>query len=79
MGFSIHDTYELLEEVVNTYKWDFVQLPINPIDWTAIDAKKQYEIATQAGIPVVVMNPLKGGQLSTLNDEAVELLKKDPV
>ena len=85
LGFSIHDTPELLEEVINTYKWDFVQLPINLIDWEKTDssgwygvnAKKQYEIATKAGIPVVVMNPLKGGQLSTLNKAAVELLKKE--
>ncbi len=75
LGFSIHDTPELLEEVVSTYKWDFVQLPINPIDWKALDAKKQYEVATKAGLPVVVMNPLKGGQLSTLNEKAVEMLK----
>ena len=85
LGFSIHDTPELLEEVINTYKWDFVQLPINLIDWEKTDssgwygvnAKKQYEIATKAGIPVVVMNPLKGGQLSTLNKAAVDLLKKE--
>lgn len=75
LGFSIHDTPELLEEVVNTYKWDFVQLPINPIDWKTVDAKKQYEIATKAGLPVVVMNPLKGGQLSTLSEKAVDILK----
>ena len=85
LGFSIHDTPELLEEVINTYKWDFVQLPINLIDWEKTDssgwygvnAKKQYEIATKAGIPVVVMNPLKGGQLSTLNNAAIDLLKKE--
>ena len=77
LGFSIHDTPELLEEVVNTYKWDFVQLPINPIDWTTVDAKRQYDIATKAEIPIVVMNPLKGGQLSTLTEKAVEILKAE--
>ena len=77
LGFSIHDTPELLEEVVNTYKWDFVQLPINPIDWTTVDAKRQYDIATKAKLPIVVMNPLKGGQLSTLTEEAVEILKAE--
>ena len=77
LGFSIHDTPELLEEVVNTYRWDFVQLPINPIDWKVVDAKKQYEIATKAGLPVVVMNPLKGGQLSTLTEKAVDILKAE--
>ena len=73
LGFSIHDVPELLEEVINTYKWDFVQLPINPIDWKTVDAKRQYEIATKAGLPVVVMNPLKGGQLSTLNEKSAEM------
>lgn len=77
LGFSIHDKADLLEEVIKTYKWDFVQLPINPIDWDLIDSKKQYEIATKAGLPVVVMNPLKGGQLSSLNEQAVNLLKKE--
>ena len=77
LGFSIHDTPELLEEVVNTYKWDFVQLPINPIDWTTVDAKRQYDIATKAKLPIVVMNPLKGGQLSTLTEKAVEILKAE--
>ncbi len=85
LGFSIHDTPDLLEEVIKTYKWDFVQLPINLIDWEKTDntgwygvnAKKQYEIATKAGLPVVVMNPLKGGQLSTLSQAAVDLLKKE--
>jgi len=85
LGFSIHDTPELLEEVIKTYKWDFVQLPINLIDWEkndntgwyGVNAKKQYETVTKAGIPVVVMNPLKGGQLSTLNQAAVDLLKKE--
>ena len=85
LGCSIHDTPDLVEEIVTTYKWDFVQLPINLIDWEKTDstgwyganAKKQYEIVTKAGIPVVVMNPLKGGQLSTLSPKAVELLKKE--
>ena len=77
LGLSIHDTPELLEEVVNKYEWDFVQLPINPIDWKTLDAKRQYEIATKAGLPVVVMNPLKGGQLSTLSEKAVDILKNE--
>ena len=85
LGCSVHDTPELLEEIITTYKWDFIQLPINLIDWEKTDssgwyganAKKQYEMVTKAGIPVVVMNPLKGGQLSTLSPKAVELLKKE--
>lgn len=75
LGFSFHDKPELLEQVIKKYKWDFVQLQINPIDWKSVDAKQQYEIATKYNLPVIVMNPLKGGQLSTLNPKAVDLLK----
>lgn len=75
LGFSFHDSPELLEDVIKKYKWDFVQLQINPVDWKAVNAEKQYEIATKYNLPVIVMNPLKGGQLSTLNQKAVDLLK----
>ena len=76
LGFSIHDTPELLEEVINTYKWDFVQLQVNAIDWEMVNAQKQYEIAEKNGLQVIVMNPLRGGQLSTLNEESAAILKQ---
>jgi len=77
IGFSFHGTPALLKEIVAKYKWDFAQLQINYIDWVATDAKTQYEILTEHGIPVVIMEPLRGGALALLNEEASEALKAD--
>ena len=77
LGFSFHDTPELLEEVVKKYKWDFVQLQVNAIDWEMVNAQKQYEIAKNNGLQIMVMNPLRGGQLSLLNKAAAEILKQE--
>lgn len=76
LGFSFHDVPELLEEIVSKYKWDFVQLQVNAIDWEMVNAQKQYEIAEKNGLQVIVMNPLRGGQLSTLNEESAAILKQ---
>ncbi len=76
LGFSFHDVPELLEEIVSKYKWDFVQLQVNAIDWEMVNAQKQYEIAEKNGLQIIVMNPLRGGQLSTLNEESAAILKQ---
>ncbi len=76
LGFSFHDTPKLLEEVIKKYKWDFVQLQVNAIDWEMVDAKTQYKIAQENGLQIIVMNPLRGGQLSTLNETSANTLKQ---
>ena len=76
VGFSFHGTPVLLKKLVDKYKWDFAQIQLNYIDWTATDAKLQYEILTSHNIPVTVMEPLRGGALATLSDSAAGLLKE---
>ncbi|MDR2759485.1 MAG: aldo/keto reductase [Spirochaetaceae bacterium] len=79
LGFSFHDNGELLEEIVNSYAWDFAQIQLNYLDWEVLDAKRLYEYLTEKHIPVVVMEPVRGGALATLSDKAAGLLKKaDP-
>ena len=75
IGFSFHGTVELLRKIVTNYEWDFAQIQLNYIDWTATDAKTQYEILTEHGIPIVIMEPLRGGALATLSESAVKILK----
>lgn len=79
LGFSFHGTIEMLEEIVNAYDWDFAQIQLNYYDWDMQNAKRQYEILEEHGLPVVVMEPVRGGALHTLCPEGVEMLKKaDP-
>jgi len=66
IGFSFHDSPGLLKEVTKEYKWDFAQLQINYLDWSVQRAQEQYEICTEDGLPVVVMEPVRGGELARL-------------
>ncbi|MDD3885954.1 MAG: aldo/keto reductase [Victivallaceae bacterium] len=76
LGFSFHDTPEVLRQIVKAKPFDFVQLQINYYDWDNYRSREQYEIATESGLPVIVMEPLRGGSLATLNPEATAILDK---
>lgn len=79
MGFSFHDSADLLEEILTAHpEVDFVQLQINYLDWEneSIQSRKCYETATRHGVPVIVMEPIKGGTLANV-PEAVEKMFKD--
>lgn len=76
-GFSFHDTPEVLEEILNDHpEIDIVQLQINYLDWEdgGIQSKKCYEIARKHGKSVVVMEPIKGGNLIQIPDKVKTLL-----
>jgi predicted aldo/keto reductase-like oxidoreductase len=75
LGFSFHDRPEVLAAMVQKYKWDFVQIQFNYLDWELQDAKSQYKILRDAGVQIVVMEPVRGGALATLCDEASSILK----
>ena len=76
LGFSFHDTPDVLREIVETYSWDFAQIQLNYLDWEMQDAKAQYEILTEHGIPVMVMEPVRGGSLASLCEESDRMLKE---
>ena len=75
LGFSFHGTTEIMQKLVENYAWDFAQLQINYIDWAATDAKSQYELLRKHNIPVVIMEPLRGGALAKLSEESAAILK----
>lgn len=76
LGFSHHDTPELLQEIIDYYdKWEFVQLQINKIDWKSCRGEEQYNIARKAKLPIIVMEPLRGSALANLNADATKILK----
>ncbi len=77
IGFSYHDTAGLLDEILTLHpEVDIVQLQINYADWEseAIQSRRCYEAAQRHGKPVIVMEPVKGGALAALPEEAAALL-----
>ncbi len=78
IGFSMHDTAENLEKVLQEHpEVEFVQLQINYIDWESesIQSRKCYEVARKYNKPVIVMEPVKGGNLAKLPDEIEKVFK----
>ena len=78
IGFSCHDTAETLDRLLTEHpEVDFVQLQINFIDWLSesVQSKAVYDVATRHGVPVIVMEPIKGGSLMNIPDSAKEVLK----
>lgn len=76
LGFSFHDSPELLEEILSAHpEVEFVQLQINYLDWDdpGIASGRCYEVARAHGLPVIVMEPVKGGALANVPAEAAAL------
>ena len=76
IGFSFHDKFETLKKIADAYPWDFAQIQLNILDWELYHSREQYEILTKLGIPVLVMEPLRGGALANLSPQAVDFLKQ---
>jgi len=81
-GFSYHDTADLLDEILTKHpEMEFVQLQINYLDWESqwIQSRDCYDVATKHNVPVVVMEPVKGGTLAKVPEDVEKLFKeKDP-
>ena len=72
LGFSFHDTPEVLETILNTLpEAEFVQLQINYADWEdeEVQARRCYEVAQKHGKPVIVMEPIRGGSTASESGE----------
>lgn len=76
-GFSLHDSDDTLRQMLDAGHWDFCQLQINYYDWKAQHAEENYRLCRAAGIPVTVMEPLGGGRLLRLPEEAREALRSN--
>lgn len=74
-GFSSHASPETLEKFASLQQWDFAQIQLNYFDWAYRTARQEYEILHGKNIPIMVMEPVRGGRLSSLCPEAEALLK----
>ena len=79
IGFSFHDSAEVLGEILEKYHeiFDFVQLQINYLDWESpvIQSRKCYDVAQKYNLPIFVMEPNKGGRLINLPNEAISIIQ----
>lgn len=75
-GFSFHDSYEAFEEILTYRKWDFCQIQLNYMDVNEQAGIKGYELTEKLGVPLVVMEPVKGGSLAVLPEDITSEFKK---
>lgn len=69
LGFSFHDSYEVFEEIINYRDWDFCQIQLNYLDVNEQAGMKGYELTVEKEIPLVIMEPVKGGSLAAFADD----------
>lgn len=69
LGFSFHDSYEVFEEIINYRKWDFCQIQLNYMDAEEQAGLKGYRLAEEKGVPLIIMEPVKGGSLAAYADD----------
>jgi len=78
LGFSSHARKETLKKILEKYadELEFCQLQINYLDWTLQEAKEKYDMVTASGLPIIVMEPIRGGKLAKLSDEAEKVMRQ---
>ena len=73
-GFSYHGSPDDLRRIIaDDPDWDFIQLQVNYYDWYASDAAELYDIVTSNGIPLIIMEPVRGSALHDLGEDVREM------
>ncbi len=74
VGFSFHDDYPVFEKWIKAYPWDACQIQFNFMDTENQAGTKGLLLAESLGIPVIVMEPIRGGSLCMYPDELLDEL-----
>lgn len=80
LGFSFHDDFDTFKKILTYRTWDFCQIQYNYIDTEIQAGDRGYELTEELGIPLVIMEPVKGGSLASLPEEiAARFTDFDPL
>lgn len=77
IGFSYHGDTDMFLKILNAYDWDFCQIQYNYLDEHTQAGRTGLKAAAEKGIPVIIMEPLRGGKLVNLPTKAKEVLATD--
>lgn len=77
LGFSAHGNYDVMKRFLEAYReyMEFCQIQLNYVDWSFQEAKGKVELLNEYKLPIWVMEPLRGGKLAELPEEAEKQLK----
>ena len=77
LGFSVHGNFDTFTRFLEVYGdvMEFCQIQLNYLDWDFQDAKAKVKVLGERGIPVIVMEPLRGGNLIALSDDEMAKLE----
>lgn len=73
IGFSFHDTPDVLRKILSLYEWEFTQLQLNYLDWKAFNASELHDVLAQNNVPCIVMEPIRGGSLANPPKKVTEI------
>lgn len=76
LGFSVHDSPSHLKALTDQFDWDFAQIQLNYIDWDTLKAREMYGLLESKNIPVVIMEPLRGGSLAAPDAKTRDIFQK---
>lgn len=76
LGFSFHDSFEVFKDILEYRKWDFCQIQLNYMDVDVQAGMAGYALAESLGVPMIIMEPVKGGSLANIPEDSLKFFHK---